>query len=35
MFNVNKVKTVYLACGVTDLRKSIDGLTIIVQNELK
>ena len=35
MFNVNKVKTVYLACGVTDLRKSIDGLTILVQNELK
>ena len=35
MFNINKVKTVYLACGVTDLRKSIDGLVMIVQNEMK
>jgi len=26
-----KVDNVYLACGVTDLRKSIDGLAIIVQ----
>jgi transposase len=25
------VDNVYLACGVTDLRKSIDGLSIIVQ----
>lgn len=25
------VDNVYLACGVTDLRKSIDGLAIIVQ----
>jgi len=29
MFNINKVKTVYLVCGVTDLRKSIDGLSKI------
>ena len=35
MFNINKVKTVYLACGITDLRKSIDGLVMIVQNEMK
>ncbi len=35
MFNINKVKTVYLACGVTDLRKSIDGLVMIIQNEMK
>ena len=35
MFNINKVKTVYLVCGVTDLRKSIDGLVMIVQNEMK
>ena len=35
MLNIDKVTTVYLACGTTDLRKSIDGLTIIVQNQLK
>ena len=35
MLNINKINTVYLACGVTDLRKSIDGLTIIVQTQLK
>ena len=35
MFNINKVKSVYLACGITDLRKSIDGLVMIVQNEMK
>ena len=31
MLNINKVKAVYLARGVTDLRKSIDGLSLIVQ----
>ena len=35
MFNINKINTVYLACGVTDLRKSIDGLVMTVQNEMK
>lgn len=35
MLNINKVDTVYLACGLTDLRKSIDGLSMIVQTELK
>ncbi|AWK50023.1 hypothetical protein DIC82_02470 [Clostridium beijerinckii] len=35
MFNLNKVNTVYLACGITDLRKSIDGLVVIVQTQLK
>ena len=35
MFNINTVKTIYLACGVTDLRKSIDGLVMLVQNEMK
>lgn len=34
MLNLNKVKTVYLACGVTDLRKSIDGLAVLVQSSL-
>ncbi|WP_077845451.1 IS66 family insertion sequence element accessory protein TnpB, partial [Clostridium puniceum] len=35
MFNVNKVSTVYLACAIPDLRKSIDGLVVIVQTQLK
>ena len=35
MLNIDSVETVYLACGVTDLRKSIDGLVNIVQNQLK
>lgn len=34
MFNINTVKTIYLACCVTDLRKSIDGLVMLVQNEM-
>ena len=34
MFNLNKVNTIYLACGITDLRKSIDGLVVIVQTQL-
>lgn len=35
MLNIDKVDKVYLACGTTDLRKSIDGLGMIVQTELK
>jgi len=35
MLNIDKVQTVYLACGFTDLRKSIDGLVNIVLNQLK
>lgn len=35
MLNIDKVDTVYLACGSTDLRKSIDGLALIVRMELK
>ena len=35
MLNIDKIETVYLACGFTDLRKNIDGLMMIVQNELK
>ena len=35
MLNIDSVEKVYLACGVTDLRKSIDGLVNIVQNQLK
>ena len=35
MLNIDKIETVYLACGYTDLRKSIDGLVLIVKNEFK
>ena len=31
MLDIRKVKAVYLACGVTYLRKSIDGLSLIIQ----
>lgn len=35
MLNIDKVEKVYLACGSTDPRKSIDGLVMLVQNQLK
>ena len=35
MFNLNKIENVYLAVGPTDLRKSIDGLSLIVQTTFK
>ena len=35
MFNIDKIDTVYIACGATDLRKSIDGLVLLVENQLK
>jgi len=35
MLNIDKVNTVYLACGATDLRRSIDGLALVVKMELK
>lgn len=35
MLNIDKVNTVYLACGITDLRKSIDGLALLVETQLK
>lgn len=35
MLNIDDVETVYIACGSTDLRKSIDGLVMIVKNQLK
>lgn len=31
MLNAENVSTVYLATGVTDLRKSIDGLAVLVK----
>lgn len=33
MFSEQRVDKVYLALGVTDLRKSIDGLSLIVQEK--
>lgn len=35
MFNKNRIDQVYLALGATDLRKSIDGLSLIVQESFK
>lgn len=35
MLGVTSIDKVYLACGNTDLRKSIDGLAAIVQEEFK
>ncbi len=35
MLNLNEVDAVYIACGITDLRKSIDGLIIEVEGNLK
>ena len=33
MINLDKIKNVYLSSNFTDLRKSIDGLSIIVETE--
>jgi transposase len=35
MLNISSVQKVYLACGSTDLRKSIDGLAVLVKEEFK
>ena len=35
MFNLSDIENVYLAVGPTDLRKSIDGLSLIVQSTFK
>jgi transposase len=35
MFNKNRIDQVYLALGSTDLRKSIDGLSLIVLENFK
>jgi transposase len=35
LFNLNEIKNVYLAVGSTDLRKSIDGLSVIVHSSSK
>lgn len=35
MLNIDNVETVYLDCGYTDLRKSIDRLVMMVQSQFK
>ena len=35
MFSSGRIDQVYLALGVTDLRKSVDGLALIVQEQFK
>ena len=35
MFNLSEIENVYLVVGPTDLRKSIDGLSLIVQSTFK
>lgn len=35
MLNIDKIEHVYLAIGITDLRKSIDGLSAIVNKVFK
>jgi transposase len=35
LFNLSDIENVYLAVGPTDLRKSIDGLSLIVQSTFK
>lgn len=35
MLNKSRIDQVYLAIGITDLRKSIDGLSILVQESFK
>jgi len=35
MLNLTNLGQLYLACGATDLRKSIDGLAAIVQMRFK
>ena len=33
--DVSKADTIYIACGYTDMRKSIDGLSALVVQQLK
>lgn len=35
MKDINSYDGIYLACGATDLRKSVDGLAITVKQEFK
>ena len=33
--DITVVENIYIACGYTDMRKSIDGLAIIVQEQFQ
>lgn len=35
MLNINKVKSVYIAPGATDLRKSINGLSLMITDSFE
>lgn len=35
LINLDKIKNVYLSSNLTDMRKSIDGLSIIVETEFQ
>jgi len=33
--DISKAEQIYIACGCTDMRKSIDGLSVIVQQNFR
>ncbi len=35
MLNLDSIDKVYIACGYTDMRKAVDGLTAIVQEKFQ
>ena len=35
MIDLSRVRNYYVACGYTDLRRSIDGLAMIIQGQLR
>lgn len=32
--DISKAEHIYIACGYTDMRKALDGLSAIVQNDV-
>ncbi|MFR1131928.1 MAG: IS66 family insertion sequence element accessory protein TnpB, partial [Enterocloster bolteae] len=33
--DISELKKIYIVCGYTDMRKSIDGLCAIIEDQLK